>query len=52
MGRTDTMCPVAHAEELQSLIPSPVKDQIFFDAGHKLPANYVPRAVEWFKQHL
>jgi hypothetical protein len=22
-------------------------DQQFFDAGHKLPRDYVPRAVEW-----
>jgi dienelactone hydrolase len=52
MGRSDPMCAVEHAEALQSLINSKTKEQIFFDAGHKLPADYVPRAVDWFVQHL
>jgi dienelactone hydrolase len=52
MGRSDPMCTVEHAEAMQSLIDSKTKEQIFFDAGHKLPADYVPRAVDWFVQHL
>jgi len=52
MGRADTMCPVEHAQQLQSLIDSKTKDQVFFDAGHKLPADYVPHAVEWIKKYL
>jgi dienelactone hydrolase len=52
MGRTDTMCTVEHAQALQELVPSPIKEQLFFDAGHRLPAEYVPQAVAWLKKHL
>ncbi len=52
MGRTDTMCPEPHARALHSLVESPIKDQVFFDAGHKLPPDYVPHAVGWMKKHL
>jgi dienelactone hydrolase len=52
MGRADPMCPVEHAQQLQSMIDTKTKDQVFFDAGHKLPADYVPHAVGWIKKHL
>ena len=52
VGRTDTMCPVHHAESLQALIPSSTKRQLFFDAGHRLPVDYVPHAVAWIREHL
>ena len=52
MGRTDTMCPVDHARALLALIPSSHKDLIFIEAGHKLPPDYVPRALEWLQKHL
>ncbi|HEY2895070.1 MAG TPA: alpha/beta fold hydrolase [Pirellulales bacterium] len=52
LGRTDTMCSVEHAQALQALLPRESSDQQFLDAGHKLPRDYVPRAVEWIKKHL
>jgi dienelactone hydrolase len=52
IGRTDSLCPLEHARALQSLIEGPTKDQVLFDAGHKLPADYVPHAVAWMKKHL
>jgi dienelactone hydrolase len=52
IGRTDELCPLAHAQALQRLIESPIKDQILFDAGHKLPVDYVPHAVGWLQKHL
>ncbi|HTM53343.1 MAG TPA: alpha/beta fold hydrolase [Pirellulales bacterium] len=52
LGRTDTMCSVEHAQALQTLLPRESSDQEFFDAGHKLPRDYAPRAVEWIKKHL
>jgi dienelactone hydrolase len=52
MGRADPMCTAEHARELQSLIDSKTKEQVFFEAGHKLPADYVPHAVGWIKKHL
>ena len=33
-------------------IESKTKDQVLFDAGHKLPVDYVPHAVGWIKKHL
>ena len=44
--------PLEHAQQLQTLIESATKEQVLFDAGHKLPADYVPHAVEWIKKHL
>lgn len=52
IGRSDELCPLAHAQALQSLIESPVKNQVLFDAGHKLPVDYVPHAVDWLKKYL
>ncbi|MGD9720539.1 MAG: alpha/beta hydrolase [Pirellulales bacterium] len=53
IGTSDELCPREHAKELQTLFEAgAAQDQILFDAGHKLPADYVPRAVEWFEKHL
>jgi dienelactone hydrolase len=52
MGRTDSMCSVEHAQALQSLVPSTIKEQLFFDADHRLPSDYVSHAVGWFQKHL
>jgi dienelactone hydrolase len=52
IGQSDELCPLEHAKALQEMIETPARQQILFDAGHKLPADYVPRAVEWIKKHL
>lgn len=52
IGRSDDLCPLAHAVALQALLTGPAKDQVLFDAGHKLPPDYVPHAVAWMKKHL
>jgi dienelactone hydrolase len=52
IGRADELCPLAHAQALQALLGAKDKDQVLFDAGHKLPAVWVPHAVEWMKRHL
>ncbi len=52
IGRADELCPVEHARALQSLFDGKTKDQVFFDAGHRLPVDYVPHAVGWMKKHL
>jgi dienelactone hydrolase len=52
IGRSDDLCPLAHAQALQALLEGPAKDQVLFDAGHKLPPDYVPHAVDWMKKHL
>jgi len=52
MGRTDTMCHQQHARQLLDLIPSTRKDLTFYDAGHKLPTDYVSDALAWIEEHL
>jgi hypothetical protein len=52
MGRSDPLCPVEHAIARFALISDKNKSQILFDADHKLPLDYVPKAVEWMKKHL
>lgn len=51
-GRSDELCSLAHAQARHAMIKSPVKDQVLFDAGHKLPAEYVPHAVNWLQKYL
>ena len=52
MGRTDEMCSMEQANGLHVLIESTAKELIMIDAGHKLPVDYVPRAIEWIQKHL
>jgi dienelactone hydrolase len=52
MGRSDEMCTVDHARQLQSLIASKTKDQVFLDGGHKLTSAYVSHAIAWLQKHL
>ena len=52
MGREDSMCRVEHAEQLLAFIPGNRKQLIFFDAGHKLPTDYVPAAEAWLGRHI
>lgn len=52
IGRTDELCPLEHAVALQQLLFGPHKQQVLFDAGHRLPVDYVPHAVGWLQKHL
>jgi dienelactone hydrolase len=52
IGRSDELCPLEHALKLQTMIGSKTKDQVLFDAGHKLPPEYVLHAVDWIKKYL
>ncbi len=52
MGRTDEMCSVDLAKQLYDLIPSEQKDLKFFEAGHKLPKEYIEDVVAWFNKYL
>jgi hypothetical protein len=37
---------------LQQLLLGPGKEKVLFDAGHRLPVDYVPHAVGWLQKHL
>jgi len=52
MGEQDTMCRPEDAKLLHERIGSSMSKQIFFDAGHKLPLDYVPEAVAWITRKL
>lgn len=52
MGRTDTLYSQADAEAIRSALASAEKPLEWFDAGHRLPPEYVPRAVAWLREHL
>ena len=53
MGRNDEgQCTVEEAKALFERIEGESKELIFYDSGHRLPAEHVLKAVEWFKKHL
>ncbi|MEZ6045463.1 MAG: alpha/beta fold hydrolase [Planctomycetaceae bacterium] len=52
MGRTDPLCPEQKAVELKNLMMGEHHQLKFFEAGHKLPVEYVPHAIDWIKTYL
>jgi len=51
MGTSDEMCTREHARARQALFGAG-HEPVFLDGGHRLPADYVPHAVDWLKTHL
>jgi hypothetical protein len=51
-GINDPYGAVEDVHSLHGLVGSPAKELVFFDSGHRLPAEYVPKAVDWFCRHL
>jgi dienelactone hydrolase len=47
IGRDDDMCNEAQARELYSLVEGANTKILFYDAGHRLPVEYVRDAVEF-----
>lgn len=52
MGRTDPLYSAEDAEQLLGLVPSPTKELVWYDSGHRLPPEYANRAVGWLATHL
>ncbi len=52
MGRTDKYYTVEEAEQLFNSIKSHRKELVFYEAGHRLPAEYASRAADWFRKYL
>ncbi|MGB6866857.1 MAG: hypothetical protein WBE11_14305 [Candidatus Aminicenantaceae bacterium] len=53
MGRNDEgQCTVEEAQALYDMIQGESKELVFYDSGHRLPEEHVPKALEWFKGHL
>lgn len=52
MGKQDTFYTEEEGNQLYQLIPGPTKELVFFDSGHILPAEWVPKATSWFQSYL
>lgn len=52
MAKQDIYYTEEEANQLYQLIPGPTKELRFFDSGHELPVDYVPKATGWFQTHL
>ncbi len=52
MGREDTMCNEDQARELYELIEGPNARIFLYDAGHRLPVDYVEDAVAFIAARL
>lgn len=51
-GDQDEWGTVEDIRALHRLVGSTTKELRFFESGHRLPSAFVPKAVEWFRQHL
>ena len=52
IGREDEMCNEAQARELYSIVEGPKTKILFYNAGHRLPVDYVRDAVAFIIAHL
>jgi dienelactone hydrolase len=51
-GRDDPYGTVEGVQALYELLGSPTKELMFFDSGHMLPPDHIPKVVEWFTRYL
>jgi dienelactone hydrolase len=51
-GKDDPLATVEGVQALYELVSSPTKELMFFDSGHMLPADHIPKVIEWFTRHL
>jgi hypothetical protein len=51
-GDHDQWGGVEEVQSLHRLVASPSQELVFFDSGHQLPSEFVPKEVGWFRQHL
>ena len=52
MGRTDGFYNEADVNAFFALIPETRKELVWYESGHRLPAEYAPRAVGWLRRYL
>ena len=52
MGKEDGFYTHEKAERIHELIPSEEKSLIWYEAGHKLPVDWVADALSWIEDHL
>lgn len=51
-GKNDPYGTVEGVQALYELLGSPTKELVLYDSGHGLPADHIPKVVEWFTRHL
>ncbi len=52
MARHDQFYSVEQAQRLYDLIPGSKKEIVFYDGGHELSADYVPKSAAWLLEGL
>ena len=52
MGRTDEYYTVDEARQVFESLPSPRKELVFYESGHRMPPEYAAKAVSWLVQYL
>ena len=52
MGKSDTYYSEADANVVLEMIQGDPKELTWYDTGHRLPEEYIPKAVDWFVTHL
>ncbi len=51
-GKTDPWGNLDEVRSLYELVGSPSKELVLFEGGHGPLVDYIPKAVEWFRQYL
>lgn len=51
-GKTDSLCNEAQSKALYSLIEGDTTRLVLYDAGHKLPPEWVGEAIPWLAERL
>jgi dienelactone hydrolase len=51
-GKDDPYATGEGVQALYELVSSPTKELMFFESGHLLPADHIPKVVEWFTRYL
>ena len=52
MGRSDAFYSVADVELLMEMIEGNPKELSWYDSGHRLPQEYIAKALQWFEGYL
>lgn len=53
MGKMDTRnYTESEAKQLHDKISTNIKELIFYESGHKLPAEWTEKATGWMVKHL
>ena len=52
MGRSDAFYSASEVELLMEIIEGNPKELIWYDSGHRLPQEYIAKALQWVERYL